>query len=454
MTRSRAVAGGSLLVVAAVVLILVLTAGSSNQGTGGGASRALSGFATVQRRNLVSTDTQSGTLGYKNSETVYNWESGAITWLPAVGRVIHPGQTLFDIANEPVVLMDGTVPAYRSLEASDKTGPDILELNRNLVTLDYDPDGIEIDDSWQAATTAGVDALQTAQGQTVTGALALGKVVFLPGPQLIDTVDGAVGSTGGSSGASDEDPPSATDFVDLDTTKTTPSTTTTPTSTTTVPTVTETVTVIEKAPPTPKPKHHKTPTKTPTSSGKPRSGSSSPKGSSSPSGSQSPSSGSGNAVAILQTSSTQLIATVDLAATSQSEAQLGSTVNVEMPNGSYVKGKITAVSPVAQSSSGDNGSGSGSGPTIPVTITLDKRVNGAGLDQAAVSVIFSEARANHVLSVPVTALVATSGDSYAIQEASAPYRLLPVNTSLFAAGYVQISGPGIVPGLRVTDSQG
>jgi membrane fusion protein, multidrug efflux system len=452
MNRSRAIAGGSLLTVAAVALILILTAGSSDGGTGGGA-KALSGFTTVQRRNLVSTDTQSGTLGYKNSETVYNWESGAITWLPAVGQVIKPGHTLFDIANQPVVLMDGTTPAYRELTSSDSRGPDILELNRNLVDLGYDPDGIVVDDKWQAATTAGVEALQTAQEQTATGSLSLGKVVFLPGPQLIDTIDGAIGSTGGGSGTADGNRTLATDFVDYSTPRNTPSTTTTTaTSTTTVPTVTETVTVTEKPPPTPKPKHHKTPT-----SKSPAGGSSSPGkgGSTSPSGSSSPGSGSGsgNAVAILQTSSTQLIATVDLAATSQSEAHLGSTVSVEMPNGSYVNGKITAVSPIAQSSS-NSGSGSGGSPTIPVTITLDKHVSGAGLDQAAVSVVFSQAKASHVLSVPVTALIATSGDSYAVQEARSPYRLLPINTGLFAAGYVQISGPGIVPGLRVTDSQG
>ena len=59
-----------------------------------------------------------------------------------------------------------------------------------------------------------------------------------------------------------------------------------------------------------------------------------------------------------------------------------------------------------------------------------------------------------MLSVPVTALVATAGGGYAVQEAAAPYKLIPVTTGLFAAGYVQISGPGIHPGLQVTDSQG
>jgi multidrug efflux system membrane fusion protein len=76
------------------------------------------------------------------------------------------------------------------------------------------------------------------------------------------------------------------------------------------------------------------------------------------------------------------------------------------------------------------------------------------LDQAAVSVNFSQAQANNVLSVPVTALLATGGGNYAVQEAAVPHRLIAVQTGLFAAGYVEISGAGIYPGLVVTDSQG
>jgi hypothetical protein len=89
-----------------------------------------------------------------------------------------------------------------------------------------------------------------------------------------------------------------------------------------------------------------------------------------------------------------------------------------------------------------------------VTITLSRRHAGARLDQASVSVNFAQARANHVLSVPVTALLATAGGGYAVEVAAAPHRLIPVTTGLFAAGYVEISGRGIHPGLQVTDSQG
>jgi len=175
--------------------------------------------------------------------------------------------------------------------------------------------------------------------------------------------------------------------------------------------------------------------------------------------------GGGSASAILQTTSTHLVVTVDLDASLQSEAAVGEHVKVEMPAGNAVSGRITAVSAVAQSSngSGDSGGGGSAGPgsgssssssTIPVTVALSGNHSGGGLDQAAVSVAFAKAKAKHVLSVPVTALLATSGSSYAVQQASAPHRLIPVTTGLFAAGYVEISGSGIHPGLQVTDSQG
>jgi multidrug efflux pump subunit AcrA (membrane-fusion protein) len=166
----------------------------------------------------------------------------------------------------------------------------------------------------------------------------------------------------------------------------------------------------------------------------------------------------------MQASSTQLVVTVDLDASKQSEAVVGEPVTVQMPNGTTVNGKISAVSPVAQTSSGSSseggstaapgGSGSGGGATIPVTVTLKGHRSTRGLDQAAVSVNFEQQVENNVLSVPVTALLATQGGGYAVQEEAAPHKLVRVTPGLFAAGYVQISGTGIYSGLRVTDSHG
>jgi hypothetical protein len=155
--------------------------------------------------------------------------------------------------------------------------------------------------------------------------------------------------------------------------------------------------------------------------------------------------------------------TVQLDATKQSEAVIGAPVTVQLPDGSNDTGKITAVSSVAQSSSsnssssggGGNGSSSTPSATIPVTVTLTGHRRVAGLDQAAVSVSFAQQIERHVLSVPVTALLATAGGNYAVEARSGGQRhLVQVTPGLFAGGYVQVSGAGISDGMQVSDSQG
>src|SRR5579875_2061167 len=528
------------LLVAVAVVVAILVSNHATPAHNTDAGTTATGAATVQRRNLVATDTESGTLSYANSQTVYNRLSGTITWVPKVGQVIRPGHTLFEVDNKPVLLMDGSTPAYRDLSSSDVKGPDVYELNENLVDLGYDPDGIVVDDEWQAATTAGIDRMQYDLGETQTGKLTLGQVVFLPGPQMIQTVTATVGSAAsytpavGSLGSEFVDYPSSTPHAagttgtdtsatgtsSTGTTGTTttgttppaapnPGTTTTGTTTTSA-TGTTTSGVTSPTRPTTTPTRTNT---TPTTDGhghpSPSNGSdnlsqrtlqqllrlvqeqqrqiqaeeraSHSPGSPGSSSGHNPSSGSGShngtgssgstgnngggggagATEVMTTSSTKLVVTVDLSASSQSEATIGEHVTVEMPDGSTVGGHVTAVSPVAQSSSsGDNGTGgdtsggSSGSSTVPVTVVLDKHARGGGLDQASVSVNFVQSKARHVLSVPVTALLATSGSSFAVQEANGQHRLIPVTTGLFAAGYVEISGQGIHPGLQVTDSQG
>src|ERR1035437_1424524 len=272
--RRRLAAGLALVLVVAVVVGVVLSAGSGAPKPASSA-RSTSGATTVERRDLVETDTESGTLGYANPQTGYDRLSGTITWLPSVGQVIEFWQTLFEVDSEPVILMNGTRPAYRDLSASDTAGQDILQLNRNLVDLGFDPAGIVVDDEWQAATTAGVDSLQASLVETETGTLALGQIVFLPGDQLISTVDATVGSTSGSAGSQSSSANASTpaaaaspEFVGLTSTAA-PRDSTTATSTSASPTTTSTTT------PTTTTNLRKTKTSKPTSVRKPTSSSSS-----------------------------------------------------------------------------------------------------------------------------------------------------------------------------------
>jgi hypothetical protein len=510
--RNRALVGALAALGTAALATGVVLATETGSSRGASPAAKASGATTVQRRNLVATDTESGTLGYANPQTVYNRMQGTITWLPAVGRLIKPGDALYDVDNKPVVLFDGSTPAYRTLSSGVSDGPDVKELNRDLVKMGFDPSHeITAGDTWQTGTTDAVDRWQSSLGEPQTGSITLGQIVFLPGDQRVTSVDSVLGSTGSSSGSGGSGSGSGSSSSGTSTT----AATTAPqpefaSLETTTPTTTPTSTTKPSSGCKPKSRKSKcTPTseaallallkaetaelqKSLTSNGRGATsgapgasagGSSAGRGGASASaggsgaaaGSGASASGStasaGSAGAgttaepILETTSNKLDVVVDLDATKQSEANVGEPVTVQMPSGSIVNGKITKVSPIAQnssSSSGSSGSSSGSSgsssstatATIPVTIELHGRVPASGLDQAAVSVNFEQQKANNVLSVPVTALLATSGGGYAVQQAAPPHRLIPITPGLFAAGYVQISGSQIHSGLQVTNSQG
>jgi len=159
--------------------------------------------ATVARRSLSARTSLNGTLGYTGDYTVVGQGRGTITWLPAVGRVIHQGQVLYRVDGQPVVLLYGTTPVYRALAqgktASDVSGTDVAQLNRDLVALGYassddlDPSSDEF--SW--ATKAAIKALQEHLGVAETGKLDLGQILFLPTAARVTSLSAALGGQSG-----------------------------------------------------------------------------------------------------------------------------------------------------------------------------------------------------------------------------------------------------------------
>jgi membrane fusion protein, multidrug efflux system len=201
--QRRATAAVGSIATAALVIGIILATEPGGSSQSASAAAPVDGSTTVQYRDLISTDTESGTLGYEDPQTVFNRLTGTVTWLPKVGQVIKPGQTPFKVDGQPVILMDGTTPAYRDLTSSDSDGSDILQLNRDLRSLGFDPEHlITVDDGWQAATSTAVEAWQASLGETETGTIALGQIVFLSGAQRIIAMNAALGSTGGPGGSS------------------------------------------------------------------------------------------------------------------------------------------------------------------------------------------------------------------------------------------------------------
>jgi hypothetical protein len=152
------------------------------------------GLQTVTRQDLSSQTQVSATLGYAGSYSVVNQAQGTVTTVPSVGQVVTQGNVLYEVSGAPVVLLYGSTPAYRAL-SEGLTGPDVTELNADLVALGYATSS-ELDPSsnyFGAETAIALEGLQAALGVSETGTLALGQAVFAPTALRVTTVSATLG---------------------------------------------------------------------------------------------------------------------------------------------------------------------------------------------------------------------------------------------------------------------
>lgn len=152
------------------------------------------GTATVVRTDLASTVLTQGTLGYTTSPPVVNGLSGTYTSVLAAGTVVQPGQPLYRVDNQPVVLMNGGVPAWRPFAAGMTDGPDVQQLEANLIVLG-DAHGLFTQPAthYGPGAVAAVERWQTALGVPATGSVDLGAIVFEPAVVRIDVAMVALG---------------------------------------------------------------------------------------------------------------------------------------------------------------------------------------------------------------------------------------------------------------------
>jgi peptidoglycan hydrolase-like protein with peptidoglycan-binding domain len=197
----RRLATGLVVVVlagAGGIAVVVSDPFSGGRASGGGAAAnaAPTSLAQVTRRSLTARTQVSGTLRFAGGYSVVSGAAGVATALPHVGRVIRRGQVAYRLGSEPVVLLYGSTPAYRALKQG-MSGPDVQQLNANLVALGYaagwalEPSS----DAFGAATKYALERLQAALGVKETGRLDLGRAAFLPGPARITKVLATLGGT-------------------------------------------------------------------------------------------------------------------------------------------------------------------------------------------------------------------------------------------------------------------
>ena len=317
----------------------------------------------------------------------------AYTALPKVGDVIKEDEPVYSVSNEPVPLLYGSIPAYRTFSVGMTDGADVGELTQDLISLGYGA-GLTQSNHYTAATAAAVERWQSALGVPSTGDVLLGEVVFEPGPIRVTSVTPSVGESvgggggGGVAGGGNGSSGGGGGTV-LDATSTTPI-------------VTVPLDVSQQYLVKP-----------------------------------------GDAVSVVLPAGTSTVGghveTVGNVATCPSGGGNGTGTGASTGSGS-----------ADQSPCESSGSGNSSNPTVPVTITLDRTPAGAAYDQAPVNVDITTQRATNVLAVPVNALLALQGGGFGVQVVTgSSTHLVGITTGIYDNTFVQVSGSGLTVGTRV-----
>ena len=363
-----------------------------------------------------------------------------ITDVVSAGDTLEQGDVLYRVNGEPVVVMYGDVPAYRTLRdlSDNMTGDDVLQLEEALVALGYDPDGLAtVDDEFTSYTATMVERWQEDLGVDDDGVVDLGDVIFIPGPGDVLNVSVEVGQSigGGQPVATitSGDPLSGEDVMQLESA------------------------LVDLG--------YEGPvvdgvwdqgTKNAVLEWQAADGFDAdgvidlgeivflPAPVRITDVLASVGTAVGQGTAVLGISSADQFVTFNLPARDQGLLAVGQEVSIQMPDGSDTPGSVVSIASVATAAAGADAS-------FEVKIVLDDPSVAAGLDEAPVDVEVVSDSVSNVLAVPVSALVALQEGGYAVEvdAGSGATRLVAVEPGLYADGLVEVASDGLSAGDRV-----
>jgi peptidoglycan hydrolase-like protein with peptidoglycan-binding domain len=196
--RKTWVLAAAAVVVAATVIGGVVVASGAKEATPA-AQESPANTVKVEQGELSSMVSLDGTLTYRarsdgSPYSAINQAHGIYTKLPDDGDKVDCGDVFYRVDDDPVLLLCGTVPAYRDLDKGDK-GNDVRQLNRNLHKLGYDANAdIDPDDNdFTSKTEKALKKLQHDKGLDASGELDSDQAVFLPRSARIAKVTGELG---------------------------------------------------------------------------------------------------------------------------------------------------------------------------------------------------------------------------------------------------------------------
>ncbi|WP_240776800.1 efflux RND transporter periplasmic adaptor subunit [Nonomuraea basaltis] len=150
---------------------------------------------------------------------------------------------------------------------------------------------------------------------------------------------------------------------------------------------------------------------------------------------------------ILTYTGTSKVVTVQLEAEDQRMAKKGAKVEVTLPDGKSVKGKVTEVATVIVPGESQNADPE---TRVEALVSIGDSKSAKGLDKASVDVTFTASQRKNVLTVPVAALVALQEGGFGLEVIEGgKSRYIAIETGLFAGGRVEVKGDGLTEGMTV-----
>jgi hypothetical protein len=157
-------------------------------------SRAALTTAPVTTGNMVSATNAAATLHYSQESPLASGPGGVVTALPPTGSVVAPGGILYEVDDHPVMLLRGSLPAWRTFELGMTDGDDVLQLEQNLTALGVPFTG-DVDSKFTAATAKAISAWQKGLGVEQTGTLDRTAILFIDHDLRISQQTAALGAT-------------------------------------------------------------------------------------------------------------------------------------------------------------------------------------------------------------------------------------------------------------------
>ncbi|MCZ4602842.1 peptidoglycan-binding protein [Streptomyces sp. Lzd4kr] len=153
--------------------------------------------------------------------------------------------------------------------------------------------------------------------------------------------------------------------------------------------------------------------------------------------------------ALLKVTGTALVATAKVTYDQMARLSPGASLNVSLPGGRTVRGKVTSLNIGGQDESGQDSGDGKQQAAVTVSLTDQKAAASAGPGPATLTV--TDRKADKVLAVPVTALLALAEGGYGVEVVGADgrTRTVPVTIGLVADARAEITKGEVREGTKV-----